>query len=104
MSEEYRKWSEEQRKELEEIDKRKEELDRKVLEWETREELINIIIKLQKKNLNLSVGIDLLNNKIEKVIEYMENWNDNWYSNSQQEDKENLIGLLEILKDSGVDE
>jgi regulator of replication initiation timing len=82
-----------------------------VINYLTDSYMLNVIVdvidnykELLEEYKQLQQENEELHNKIDKAIEYMKNWNDNWYSYCQQEDKENLIGLLEILKDSDVDE
>jgi hypothetical protein len=81
--------------------KENKELQEKINVYEDPEDLTLMFMYCDEKAKD---KIKELHNKIDKAIEYMKNWNDNWYSYCQQEDKENLIGLLEILKDSNVNE
>ena len=39
-----------------------------------------------------------LQSVIDKAVEYLDNWKDNWYANSMQNDRDNLFELLEILR------
>lgn len=62
----------------------------------------DLIIELSKENQRLKemkykTLIDL-QERIDKAVEKLENWKDNWYANSMQDDKEYLYETLEILK------
>lgn len=41
---------------------------------------------------------DVYKRTIDKAIKFVDNWRDNWYKNSMQDDKEYLCLLLDILK------
>lgn len=54
--------------------------------------------KATKKIEKQDKEIERLKNRIDKAIEYLENWEVNFYAYDTGEDKDNINDLLDILK------